>query len=110
MLERYPDGEGWMADDRADVRVENNEAENQFETTLDGHRGVLTYTVKHGKLYLLHTGVDDALEGQGVGSALVRAAAEHAREKGLRVVPFCSFAQGWLERHPEYADLVAGPD
>ena len=99
-----------MANDRVDVRVENNQAANQFETSIDGHRGVLTYTEQEGKLYLLHTGVDDALEGQGVGSALVRAAAEHAREKGLRVVPFCSFAQGWLERHQEYASLVAGPD
>ncbi|HKP76283.1 MAG TPA: GNAT family N-acetyltransferase [Longimicrobiaceae bacterium] len=93
-----------------DVRVENNQAKQQFETTIDGHQGVLTYTERDGKLYLLHTGVDDALEGQGVGSALVRTAAEHARTNGLRVVPFCSFAQGWLERHHEYADLVTGPD
>ena len=95
-----------MADERADVHVENNQAESQFETTVDGHRGVLTYSVEHGKLYLLHTGVDDALEGRGVGSALVRFAAEHARREGLRIVPFCPFAKSWLQRHDEYADLV----
>lgn len=94
----------------ADVRVENNEAEEQFEANIGGHQGVLTYSVRDGKLYLQHTGVDDALEGQGVGSALVRAAAEHARREGLRVVPFCSFAQAWLKRHPEYGDLVAKSD
>ena len=99
-----------MADERADVRVEDNQAESQFETTIDGHRGVLTYTKQDGKLYLLHTGVDDALEGQGVGSALVRFAAEHARREGLRIVPFCHFAQGWLKRHSEYDDLVAKSD
>jgi predicted GNAT family acetyltransferase len=24
-------------------------------------------------------------------------------------VPQCSFVRGWIERHPEYADLVAAP-
>ena len=94
----------------ADVEVKNNQAKDQFEATLDGHLGVLTYTEREGKLYLLHTEVDDALEGQGVGSALVRTAAEHAREQGLRVVPFCPFAKGWLERHHEYADVVSSPE
>lgn len=96
-----------MADERADVQVTNNEAEHQFETTVDGHRGVLTYSIEDGKLYLLHTGVDEELEGQGVGSALVRYAAEYARREGLRIVPFCHFAKGWLERHSDYADLIS---
>lgn len=86
--------------------VENNEAEQQFETTVDGHRGVLTYSESDGKLYLLHTGVDEALEGRGVGGDLVRFAAEYARERKLGVVPFCPFARHWLHRHAEYADLV----
>lgn len=96
-----------MVDERADVQVVNNQAESQFETTVDGHRGVLTYTEQEGKLYLLHTGVDEALEGRGVGSALVRYAAEHARGEGLRIVPFCPFAKAWLQRHDEFADLIA---
>jgi len=95
-----------MADERTDVRVENDEGAQQFETTVDGHRGVLTYSESDGKLYLLHTEVADELEGKGVGSALVRAAAEHARERKLGLVPFCSFARAWLERHQEFADLV----
>lgn len=97
-----------MADERTEVKVENNEAEQQFETVVDGHRGLLTYSENEGKLYLLHTEVADELEGKGVGSALVRAAAEHARAEKLGLVPFCSFARHWLDRHSEYADLVTG--
>ena len=97
-----------MEDARADVKVENNEAEQQFETVVDGHRGLLTYSENEGKLYLLHTEVADELEGKSVGSALVRAAAEHARAANLKLVPFCSFARHWLDRHSEYADLVTG--
>ena len=97
-----------MEDARAEVKVENNEAGQQFETEVEGRRGVLTYSESDGKLYLLHTEVADALEGKGVGSALVRAAAEHARANHLGLVPFCSFARHWLDRHSEYADLVTG--
>jgi predicted GNAT family acetyltransferase len=96
-----------MVDERTDVRVENNEEAQQFETTVDGHRAVLTYSESDGKLYLLHTEVADELEGRGVGSALVRAAAEYARERKIGLVPFCSFARAWLGRHHEYADLVS---
>jgi predicted GNAT family acetyltransferase len=43
----------------------------------------------------------------GLGSRLVRAALDDVRGKGLQVVPLCPFVRGWIERHPDYADLVA---
>ena len=43
----------------------------------------------------------------GLGSRLVQAALDDVRGKGERVVPLCSFVRGWIERHPDYADLVA---
>jgi predicted GNAT family acetyltransferase len=48
-------------------------------------------------------------EGEGVGSALVRTALDDWRKEGRRVLPLCPFAKGWIERHPEYADLVSRP-
>jgi predicted GNAT family acetyltransferase len=36
----------------------------------------------------------------------VRAALDDVRAKGGSVVPKCSFVRGWIERHPDYADLV----
>ena len=94
-----------MADEGA-VKVENNESGQQFETTVDGHRGLLTYSESDGKLYLLHTEVPEAMEGHGIGSALVRASMEYAREKQVKVVPFCPFAREWLHRHPDYQEMV----
>ena len=91
------------------VEVVLNEADEQLEARLDGHVGVLTYSAGDGKLYLLHTEVPEEMEGHGVGSALVRRAMDLARERHLRVVPFCPFARAYLERHQkEYADLVGG--
>ncbi|WP_193107230.1 GNAT family N-acetyltransferase [Brachybacterium sp. FME24] len=47
--------------------------------------------------------------GHGVGSALVRLALDDAREHELRVRATCWFVRGWIQRHPEYADLLETP-
>ena len=53
-----------------------------------------------------HTEVFDAYEGKGVGSALARGALDDVRARGGRLVALCPFIAAYLERHPEYADLV----
>jgi predicted GNAT family acetyltransferase len=46
------------------------------------------------------------LRGRGLGSELVRHGLDWARQKGLRVIPSCPFVARYIERHPEYQDLV----
>ncbi len=53
-----------------------------------------------------HTEVPAAVEGQGIGSRLIRGALEAARAQGLQVVPRCSFVSAYLARHPEFNELV----
>lgn len=81
----------------------HNEAASRFEVTVEGHRGELVYRHDGERIVLLHTGVPKQIEGRGIGSALVSAAVSHAIEEGIRIVPVCWFARGWLERHPEVA-------
>ncbi|HSU16305.1 GNAT family N-acetyltransferase [Longimicrobium sp.] len=99
-----------MAEEAARVEVTRNEEKEQWEAHAGEQVGVLTYSESDGKLFLLHTEVPEALEGQGIGGRLVRAAMDYAREAGEKVVPFCPFARVWLERHQDYADLVAESD
>ncbi len=66
----------------------------------------LVYRRRGGRMVLLHTGVPTALEGQGAGGQLVRAAVRYATDEDLTVVPACPFARAWLERHPDVAALV----
>jgi len=49
----------------------------------------------------------DELEGRGIGGRIVKTGLDYARAEGLKVVPQCSFVRGYIERHQEYADLVA---
>lgn len=86
--------------------VVDNEQEQQFEIDLDGRLAVLTYRRDGGALHLLHTEVPKEREGEGIGSRLVRHALDAARAAGERVVPLCPFVGSYIERHPEYAELV----
>ncbi len=69
--------------------------------------GFAAYRRHADRVVFTHTEVDDAFEGNGVGSTLVRAALDAVRAEGLRVVPQCPFVRAWIERHPDYADLTA---
>ena len=50
--------------------------------------------------------VPDAFAGKGVGSALAKAALGYAREHGRKVKPICPFIAGYINKHPEWQDLV----
>ena len=66
----------------------------------------LVYGLNDGKLVIEHTSVPEQIGGKGIAGALVKAALDHARGAGLRVVPACSYAAEYIRRHPEYSDLV----
>ncbi|MDO5661489.1 MAG: GNAT family N-acetyltransferase [Brachybacterium sp.] len=68
--------------------------------------GVLTYERHRRRIDIVHTVTDPDERERGVASALSRQAFEDARAENLRVVVICPFVQSWLERHPEYTDLV----
>jgi len=80
--------------------------EQRFVVELDGHTAELTYRLDGDRLTLIHTGVPDELEGQGIGSALVRGAVDRAAEDELTLVPRCAFARRWLTEHPDVASTV----
>lgn len=80
----------------------------RFEARLDGElAGVAEYLLTDGLITFSHTEIDPAFEGRGVGSALARAALDQVRAEGDRkVLPLCPFIKGWIQRHPDYLDLV----
>jgi predicted GNAT family acetyltransferase len=86
------------------VTVTDNPDRRRFELVVDGHLAELTYRFDGDRMVLVHTGVPGELEGKGIGGQLVRAAVEHAAERGIILVPRCPFARGWLEKHPDVAD------
>ena len=82
---------------------------SRFEIHVDGKKaGLAAYRMKDPRLMVLtHTEIDDAYEGRGLGSVLVRAALDSARGRGLSVRPDCPFVRAYIARHPDdYLALV----
>ena len=89
------------ADDRPQI-VRDDDA-SRFVLADAPDAAHLDYELSEGRITMLHTEVAGDLEGQGVGSALVREALDYAEQAQLTVVPRCRFVAGWLDRHPQRA-------
>jgi predicted GNAT family acetyltransferase len=87
--------------------VRDNEADGRFEIWVDGElAGYTRYQRMTAGTAFTHTEIDDRFEGQGLGSALIRSALDTMRESDVHVLPYCPFVRGYIDRHPEYLDLV----
>ena len=91
----------------APVEVADNPDRDRYEVRVGGElAGFSQYRRRPPGLAFVHTEIDDRFEGQGLGGRLVSFALDDARARGLAVLPFCPFVKGYVERHPEYLDLV----
>ena len=86
--------------------IKHNEPRKRFETTVNGQTGYISYQQRGDSLIYDHTIVPQALGGQGVGSALVKHALDYARHHDKKVVPQCSFVAAYIDKHPDYQDLI----
>ena len=87
--------------------IRDNVEKHRFEADLgDGSVAVAEYNLLHSKIVFTHTGVPQAHEGQGIGSALIRFALASARERGLQVIPICPFFAAYMKKHAEEQDLL----
>ena len=91
-----------------DVTIADDPAASRWQATLGGGEvaGYAAYELADAVLTMTHTVVDPAHEGEGIGGALVRAALDDARDRGLAVLPRCAYVRAWLGRHDDYLDLV----
>jgi hypothetical protein len=84
----------------------DNAATSRFEMHADGATAFVKYRRAPGVVTLLHAEVPAELEGQGLGSRLVRATLEAVRAEGAKVVPRCGFVAAFIRRNKEFQDLV----
>ena len=90
------------------VTVRDNPDRQRYEAFLgDELAGFSEYRLREGRITFTHTEVDDAYEGEGIGSRLASAVLDAARDAGLDVYPACPFIAEYIRRHPDrYLDLV----
>lgn len=78
----------------------------RFEIEQDGQVAYLEYNLAGKVLQLIHSEVPEALRGHGVASTLAQSALDWAREHQVKVDVICPSVAAYLEKHPEYSDLV----
>ena len=56
---------------------------------------------------IVHTEVDDALRGQGVGRKLLDATVAWARETGTKIIPTCPYAKAQFDKDKSIRDVLS---
>jgi predicted GNAT family acetyltransferase len=99
-----------MTDDlrpTGDPDVHDHPAKLRYEIQFDGKvAGFAQYTRHGADIVFTHTEIEPDVGGHGLGGRLATAVLDDARDRGLGVVPQCPFIAAYIEKHPDYADLV----
>lgn len=119
----YPDGVGTLTQDQVvlidevtsddhsptiEFFVEDDDASSTYQAISgDTVIGGLTYTVaRDDRLVLVATAVYPEYRGQGVATELIRRVLDDVRAHGKTVTVLCPIVRAFIDRNPEYADLV----
>jgi predicted GNAT family acetyltransferase len=84
----------------------NNKAKQRYELAVDGHIAATYYAIADGVITFIHTEVPPELGGKGIGSKLIKGALDQVRSDGLKVIAQCPFVKAFIDKHPDYADLL----
>lgn len=95
--------------DETGVVVSNNVEDRQYEAhARDRLAGFAEYQLTDELVVFIHTEVDPAFEGRGVGSALARFALDDVARGSRKALVVCPFINAWMAKHPEYERLRYG--
>jgi hypothetical protein len=93
-----------------DATVRDDPQNHRYLLEVDGEVvGVAVYHLRGNRYFFVHTEIDPEHEGEGLGSTLARGALDDVRAMGMKIVPLCPFMASYIERHPEYVELVDQP-
>ena len=90
-----------------EIRQEEEGDAGRYRVLVDGQdAGEQVYRMVDGRRVFIHTEIDEQYEGHGLAGKVTEHALAQARAEGTKIVPLCPYVRGYLERHPEDADLV----
>ncbi len=87
--------------------VKHDKSRERFFIDIEGDNVHLDYNLKDDKIDLYHTYTPPQLRGRGLAGKVVEFAFKYAKENNLKVIPSCPFIPHFLEKNPQYNELVA---
>ena len=96
--------------DKTGAPVTVTKESDKFTIAVDGNPvGHTAYADQDNQRVFPHTEVDDAFEGRGLATIVIGEALAQTKAEGFRIVPLCPTVAAYVEKHPEYADIVDRP-
>ncbi|MEU7142608.1 GNAT family N-acetyltransferase [Nocardia sp. NPDC046473] len=93
----------------SEAKVVRNDEKNRYEVFYGGDlAGFAEYEERDDETVFIHTEIDGAFSGKGLGSTLAKHAVEDVIERGRVIRPLCPFIKAYLEKHPQYDAHVIG--
>lgn len=88
--------------------ITHNADEQRYEIHVDGIlAGFSLAEESDDQVIFTHTEVLDQFEGQGLAGELITGALDDVRVKDKKVVSRCAYVTRFIEKHLDYADLLA---
>ena len=92
----------------SEVQLKINDNKGAFYIEVEGKQEAMMTFVYAGedRIIIDHTEVNPGNEGKGFGKKMVTKAVEFAREKGIKIVPLCSFVKSFFDKTSEFRDVL----
>ncbi len=75
-----------------------------------GDPAYLSYHSRGEAMVMDHTFVPVAMRGQGIAAIITHDALLEARRLGWKVIPDCSYVETYIQRNPEFSDVLYRSD
>ena len=88
------------------IREQNNKG---FAIASENEKraGMMTYSIPDSDFIIIdHTEVEPKFNGQGIGKKLLYKIVDMAREKNLKILPLCPFANAMFKKLSDIKDVL----
>ncbi|MBF6211466.1 N-acetyltransferase [Nocardia puris] len=95
--------------DPTTTTVARNAEKNRYEIHYGGELAGFTEYIERGQdTDFIHTEIDKAFGGKGLGNILAKQALDDVIARGRTIIAHCPFIKAYLDKHPEYDPHVVG--
>lgn len=95
-----------MKEEYQSLDLIKNTNENRFEMRVGENLATIMYRDLPGKIALMHTEVEPALEGKGAATAIIEKALDYIEKNNLKLIPLCPLVVAYIKRHKEWNRIV----
>lgn len=90
------------------VNIEHKPDTHEFVALIEGKPATLRYHIMPGEKTLDYYSIfaPPELRGRHIGDDIVQFALEYAIENGYSIIPSCPFVKLYIDRHPEYQNVI----